>query len=61
MGQLSSISCYHKILISCAFRQQHLEQERLDRELAMRLAQEDASQVENVQAAVLPRYVVTEL
>ena len=39
------------------FRQRQLEQERLDRELAMRLAKEDASQVEQV-AAPLVRYVL---
>ena len=41
---------------SVYYRQQQLEQERLDRELALRLAEEDTSQVEQV-AAPLVRYV----
>ena len=42
----------------CVCRQQQLEQERLDRELALRLAAEDTSQVEEVQREPLNRCVL---
>ena len=43
----------------CVCSQQQLEQERLDRELALRLAAEDTSQVEEVQREPLNRCVLS--
>lgn len=42
---LPSVHCTH------ICRQERLEQERRDRELALRLAEEDANQVEDIQPA----------
>lgn len=65
---MTSISCSHKILdvlraestrddveltLCGVYRQQQLEQERRDRELALRLAAEDQSMVEDIQTARL--------
>ena len=45
------------VILAMIDRQQQMEQERLDRELALRLAAEDQSQVEEVTREPLNRYV----
>ena len=41
-------TCINYCCVCCCYRQQRIEQERRDHELALRLAQEDQSQVEEM-------------